>query len=241
MIDKTKLIRNLTIIVVCLVLAALGVFFVHPGHQSAVEAPKLSPGEFAALSAKAEQNDASAQVTLAAAYAAGSGVKQDYRQAAAWYQRAAAQGNPAAQCALGDLCEAGQGVPQSDSQAADWYRRAAEQGFVSAQYNLAALYAVGRGVRLDNAEALKWYLEAANRGDSLAQYNVGMRYAEGHGIAPDPAVAYQWLSLAAGQGLPDAAQALASLKSRMSSDQLAGGRELLKRFKSQASASSPRR
>jgi TPR repeat protein len=84
---------------------------------------------------------------------------------------------------------------------------------------------------LDNAEALKWYLQAANRGDSLAQYNVGMRYLEGHGVKPDPVVAYKWLSLAAAQKLPDAGQALATLKDKMSSEDLAKARSLIRDFK----------
>ncbi|HZR18146.1 MAG TPA: tetratricopeptide repeat protein [Verrucomicrobiae bacterium] len=233
MSDKTKLIRNLTIIGVCLLLGAFGLIIKWPRHQTTAEAPKLSAGELSALIAKAEQNDASAQTALGSAYALGNGVKQDYRQAATWYQRAAAQGSTVAQNALGELSEAGQGVPQDNAQAANWYRRAAEHGLATAQYNLAALYAVGRGVTLDNREALKWYLQAANQGDSLAQYNVGMRYSEGHGVAPDLAVAYQWLSLSAAQGLPDASQALAALKSRMSSEQLSRGRELLRSFKPQ--------
>jgi TPR repeat protein len=238
--EKAKFIRNLTIVACGLVLIVFGFMLTSTRRVPAAdEPPKLSSQDLPALIARAETNDVSALTTLGAAYLSGNGVKQDYKQAAAWYQRAAAQGSAVAQSTLGELFEAGRGVTQDNAQAAMWYRRAAEQGLAGAQYNLAALYAVGRGVPLDNREALKWYLQAASQGDSLAQYNVGMRYSEGHGIAPDPAVAYQWLSLAAAQGLPDAAQALAALKSRISSEQLARGRELLKQFKPQTVAAFP--
>jgi TPR repeat protein len=193
--------------------------------------PTVSPEQIPAITAKAEKGDAEAQKTLGMAYAKGEGVQQDYRQAAKWYEQAAGQSNSVAQAALGELYEAGQGVPRDDVKAAEWYRRAAEQGYASAQYNLAALYAVGRGVPLNNTEALKWYLQAANQGDSLAQYNVGMRYFEGHGVKPDPVQAYKWLSLSAAQKLPDAARALSTLKYRISSEDLAKGRDLIRGFK----------
>ena len=117
------------------------------------------------------------------------------------------------------------------AKATRWYLEAAKQGYAPAQYNLAALYAVGRGVTLNNAEALKWYLQAANQGDSLAQYNVGMRYFEGHGVKPDPVLAYKWLSLSAAQKLPDAGRALSTLKDRISSEDLAKAKSLIRDFK----------
>jgi TPR repeat protein len=201
------------------------------GNQAAPRPTPVSATQIPELSAKADKGDADAQRTLGGAYARGEGVKQDYQEAAKWYQRAATNGNAAAQTALGELFEAGQGVPHDYAQAAAWYRRAAEQGLSGAQYNLAALYAVGKGVPLDNAEALKWYVQAANQGDSLAQYNVGMRYFEAHGIKRDLEQAYKWLSLAAAQGLPDAAQALNSVKAKISSEQLDRARTLVREFK----------
>ncbi len=201
------------------------------GKQAANTPPPVSAAQIPELTAKAEKGDAEAQQVLGSAYAKGEGVKQDYQQAANWYQRAATNGNPAAQNALGDLFVAGQGVPQDNTQAANWYRRAAEQGLAGAQYNLAALYAVGKGVPFNNAEALKWYLQAANQGDPLAQYNVGMRYFEARGVKQDLGQAFKWLSLAADQGLPDAAQVLGSVKGRMSGEQLDKARQLVREFK----------
>jgi hypothetical protein len=222
--------------VVSSVLIALLSIFGLVGCGREPTAPKFSPAQVQALTAKAEKGDADAQRLLGLAYAKGEGVQQDYRQAAKWYEQSANQSNAVAQAALGELFEAGQGVARDEAQAANWYRRAAEQGFANAQYNLAALYAIGKGVPLNNAEALQWYLKAAEQGDALAQYNVGMRYFEGHGVKPDQVAAYKWLSLAADQKLPDAAGALAALKNRISSEDLAKARSLLRDFKVSAAA-----
>jgi TPR repeat protein len=49
----------------------------------------------------AEQGDAEAQFTLGQMYDSGDGVAQNYKQAAAWYRKAAEQGNDSAQNFLG--------------------------------------------------------------------------------------------------------------------------------------------
>jgi uncharacterized protein len=218
------------------VVAALLGFIVLLGCSRTPAPTTFSPDQIQAITTKAENGDAEAQRTLGQAYAKGEAVQQDYKQAAKWYEKAANQSNTLAQVALGELCEAGQGVPRDEAQASNWYRRAAEQGYANAQYNLAALYAVGKGVPLNNAEALKWYLQAANQGDPLAQYNVGMRYFEGHGVKPDQVAAYKWLSLSADQHIPDAARALATLKDRISSEDQAKARSLIREFKASSSA-----
>jgi TPR repeat protein len=229
---QKKLVKKISWVATSALLALAATIFVSTSCSKTLSAsPTISASDIEGITAQAEKGDAEAQKRLGTAYSKGQGVKQDYQQASKWYRRAADQGNAAAQTALGELYEAGQGVPHDDVQAGDWYRRAAEQGYSGAQYNLAALYAVGKGVPMSNSEALKWYLQAAGQGDPLAQYNVGMRYMEARGVKQDPAIAYKWLSLAAAQRLPDAAQALETLKSRLSSEQLAKGRELVKQFK----------
>jgi uncharacterized protein len=231
--EKCRVAPNTTFVkpALCLLLAIAPLASCKKPATSAPARKTLSAQDVQAAKAKAEQGDAEAQSTLGDAYANGEGVQQDYTQAAKWYRQAAEAGKARAQAALGDLYEAGQGVPQDDAKAATWYRRAAERGLASAQYELASLYAVGKGVPMDNKEALNWYLKAANQGDRLAQYNVGMRYSEGHGVRADPVLAYKWLRLASGQGLPDATHALDALTRRMSSEQLARGRDLVRQFK----------
>jgi TPR repeat protein len=59
----------------------------------------------------------------------GNGVKQDFKQAAAWFRKAAEQGWAAlAQYNLGEKYPTGLAVEQDDEQAAAWFRKAADQG-----------------------------------------------------------------------------------------------------------------
>ena len=69
-----------------------------------------------------------AQVDIGDLYRDGSGVKQDYAQAASWYRKAADQGNSDGQFDLAALYEHGQGLTADLTQAIAWYRKAADQG-----------------------------------------------------------------------------------------------------------------
>jgi len=115
-------------------------------------------------------------------------VKQDYREAARWYRKAADLGDPIAQYNLGVMCRSGQGVPQNNSEAARWYQKAAEQGDPDAQKNLGDLYRRGEGVREDARTAVSSYQKAAKsipvpnstwglpRQDSVADLWVGAHF-----------------------------------------------------------------
>ena len=81
------------------------------------ENPMNESDEVAALRAKANAGDASAQVNLGFMYRDGEGVPQDDTQAAD-------QGVAAAQYDLGVNYANGEGVPQDDAEAVRWYRLA---------------------------------------------------------------------------------------------------------------------
>lgn len=74
-----------------------------------------------------------AQTRLGALYEEGKGVPQDYKEAAALYQKAATAGGKVAQNMLGLLYEAGKGVPKDYEQAVSLFRESAE--FVTATRN----------------------------------------------------------------------------------------------------------
>lgn len=157
---------------VCILALVVGAAYGGPRTQSlqSVQEQKTTPEEqFKTLQQKAEQGDAEAQFNLGVMYTNGSGVWQDYAQAAAWFRKAADQGDAMAQIALGYACAKGQGVPQDDVQAAVWYRKAADQGYADAQNNLAVMYANGVGVPQDYVEALKWVNLAAVRASGDTQ------------------------------------------------------------------------
>ncbi len=131
-----------------------------------------------ALLAAANSGDAAAELKAGEACAAGNGAARDsrqlaadYRQAAVWYGKAAAQGNIPAQIHLADLYRDGRGVARDMAQAAAWYRKAAELGDPGAQGTLGILYSVGMGVPQDYLEAYFWLdLAAGVPGPNQARF-----------------------------------------------------------------------
>ena len=77
------------------------------------------------LQTQANQGDTEAQNRLGELYAKGRGVPQDYTQARAWYEKAAAQGHPMAQNNLAELYFAGLGGPPDYVRAYMWVNLAA--------------------------------------------------------------------------------------------------------------------
>jgi TPR repeat protein len=100
---------------------------------------------------------------LGTCYAKGTGVPQNYAEAAKWVTRAAKQGHALAQCNLGYCYAKGEGVPQDHMEAVVWYRKAAEQGEAPAQFNLGLCYQYGQGVPVDMIEAYKCFHLAAEQ------------------------------------------------------------------------------
>ncbi|ANE54758.1 peptidase C14 caspase catalytic subunit p20 [Methylomonas sp. DH-1] len=74
---------------------------------------------------KAQEGDASAQLTVGEIFEKGLGTQADYKAAAQWYEKAAQQGNAQAQLNLGHLYEKGLGVAQDKEAALRWYRKSA--------------------------------------------------------------------------------------------------------------------
>lgn len=176
-----------------------------PAMSRSVEMPPAMLGPLS-LRHAAAKGDARAQFEVAARYAEGKGIPQDFAQAATWYQRAAAQGLAPAQYRLGALYERGLGVGADPGRARAWYGRAAEQGNLRAMHNLAVLSAGRPGVRPDYASAVQWFTEAANRGLADSQYNLGILYESGLGVPASNIEAYKWYALAARSGDKDAAK-----------------------------------
>lgn len=133
----------------------------------------------AGLLAKANGGDVSAQVQMGDnSCAAGIKATQDpkqlaeyYKEAAAWYRKAAEQGSVAGQVHLAVLYRDGKGVPRDIQQAAEWYRKAAEQGDASAQGTLGVLYSMGQGIPQSYADAYYWFdLAARVKGPNQEKY-----------------------------------------------------------------------
>ncbi|MDB5602313.1 MAG: Sel1 domain protein repeat-containing protein [Xanthobacteraceae bacterium] len=166
-----------------------------------------SPGEEppaaiggAILRTAAAKGDAAASYEVAVRFADGTGVPQDFAQAAVWFERAANQGLAPAQFRLGSLYEKGQGVKKDLLTARKLYVSAADQGNAKAMHNLAVLHAEGIEGKPDYKAAAGWFRKAADLDVSDSQYNLGILYARGIGIEVNLAESYKWFSLAARQG-----------------------------------------
>ena len=182
--------------------------------KSVVEMPPALIGP-TSLRLAASKGDPSAQFEVAARFAEGKGVKQDFPQAAIWYQRAAAQGQATAQYRLAALYERGLGVKADAARARLWYKRAAEQGSVKAMHNLAVLSASRDQGNADYPTAVQWFGEAAERGLSDSQYNLGVLYESGLGVPKDIVAAYKWYSIAARSGDGEAIRRQQTLRGKL--------------------------
>ena len=159
----------------------------------------------ASLRTAASKGDPSAEFEVAARFAEGRGIAQDFKQAMIWYQRSAQRGFAPAQYRLGTLYERGIGTKADGARAKIWYGRAAEQGHVKAMHNLAVLSS-GREQSADYPVVVTWFTAASERGLTDSQYNLGVLHESGLGLPRDFKQAYYWLSLAARSGDKDAAR-----------------------------------
>jgi uncharacterized protein len=137
------------------------------------------PGVDAATLAKANAGDAAAQVQVGESYVREAEathdktqVAEDYKQAEAWYRKAADQKNLAGELHLAALYrDGGTGFPRDMVQAAAWYRKAADQGDVDSQATLGVLYSMGQGVAQSDVEAYFWLdLAASVKGPNQEKY-----------------------------------------------------------------------
>ncbi len=197
---------------------------------------ELPPAPIGPLSLRlaAAKGDPSAQFEIAVRFAEGKGVKQDFEQAATWYQRAATQGLAVAQYRLATLYERGLGIKGDPARARVWYARAAAQGNVKAMHNLAVLSA-GRGASTpDYPAAAQWFGEAAERGLADSQYNLGVLHESGLGVPKDFATAYKWYALAAQAGDKEAVRRRDLLKPRLDSVSLQAAEQKLEGWRPRA-------
>lgn len=169
----------------------------------------------------AEAGNADAEYDLGTMYSDGHGVPRDTKEAAAWWQKAAAQGQPDAQFSLGFLLLYGGGegpdaVNSDPAAGLPWLEKAAAQGHASAEYFLGYLYWSGIVVPFDPQKALQYTIPAADQGRVDAQYQAGMILSRQPGVQ-NAIEAYKWFDLAARQNYPGAALS----RDKLAADRLA--------------------
>ena len=97
--------------------------------------PPYLPARGDVFTVPAEKGNISAQYNLGVMYDQGTGVSQDYKKAAEWYQKAAESGDADAQNALGAMYANGEGIPQDYVMAHMYFNLAAASGYKKALEN----------------------------------------------------------------------------------------------------------
>ncbi len=154
----------------------------------------LSPDEekVAKLQTDAQHGTIKAELELAAHYLTGTGVLQDTRLAARWYEKAAESGDPGAQNQIGYFYQDGIGVPVDLARARHWYQIAAASGSTEGKLNLGVIYLIGLGVPKDIYLAMQLFEESARRGNGTAAAYLGTMYYFGMTGPLDMATAEKW-------------------------------------------------
>jgi TPR repeat protein len=116
----------------------------------------------------AEEGEERAMVELGNLYEDGSGVPQDYSEAARWFRVAADRGNTTGMLRIGSMYYTGKGVPQNYALAAEWFRRASDSGDPRGEFDLGMMYERGHGVTKDPDAAEQFYRQSAKLGNEEA-------------------------------------------------------------------------
>ena len=137
--------------------------------------------------------------------------KNNLRQAAVWYKKAAAKDQEVALYKLGEFSEFGKGGEKQDwKKAAEYYKKSADKGYAPAQYKYGVMCAMGKGVAQSWKEAAVWYKKAAQPAkntyppDAMAQCNLAWCYAKGLGVAQSWKEAAKWYLASAESGVAEA-------------------------------------
>ena len=150
-----------------------------------------------------------AMMVLAAFYALGMRVKQDYPKALEWYIKAHNEYTPGylgeysyedvidAFCRtmalddprkvreIGDIYASGNGVAKNKLRAAQWYRKAERLEKLAELNSTGEKYLSGSGVGQDYAKAIYYFRKAGFSGNADGINNLGNIYAQGLGVEQD--------------------------------------------------------
>ncbi|WP_411033748.1 peptidoglycan-binding protein [Shinella sp. BYT-45] len=203
-----------------------------PVQTAAIVVPEaITP---ASLSKAAGEGDPLALFEIGARYTEGRGVATDLKEAARWYELAAARGFAPAEYRLANLYEKGQGVERDLDRARRLYEVAANKGNASAMHNLAVLLATGIGdAAPDFDAAATWFQKASELGVRDSQFNLAILYARGNGVKQDIEESYKWFAIAARDGDRDAAEKRDEVANAMRPEQLSSAKAKVELWKPQ--------
>jgi TPR repeat protein len=154
---------------------------------------------------RAQLGDPAAQTLIAELLSQGLGVRQDSKNAAFWYGKAAEGGNPTAMFKFALAQMEGRDVPRDRKSADQWMRKAADAGEPSAQFNWAQTLTADNAGLKGLELALPYYEKSAAQGVADAQYAVSQLYMSLDSVPPaKKAQARLWLARAANAGFDTA-------------------------------------
>lgn len=118
---------------------------------------------------KAEAGNVTAMVKVAETYLSNDyGLKQDYKEALRWFQKAADKGNAEAMGSIAAMYSRGD-IEKDNEEAFMWALKAAEKGDLDSQYLVGLNYYKGQGTEENLSKAIQWLSKAMDRGHSEAK------------------------------------------------------------------------
>ncbi|MEC5324674.1 tetratricopeptide repeat protein [Aurantimonas sp. A3-2-R12] len=147
----------------------------------------------------ANLGDSAAQTLLGEIYSRGLGVAQNLKEAARWYEAAAASGSPEGQFRYAMMLLDGTVVAPDVAKARDLMKAAADEGLPLAQYNYGQML-IEAAPTAGFQEAKDYFAKAAHAGVADAQYAMAQLYVYGRGVPADSIKARAWLKAAAING-----------------------------------------
>ena len=181
-------------------------------RKEAQARPEAAPRQKeVSASAKPVQDDPESLFQLGEKHYHGTGVSQDYKEAAYFYRQAAEKGHARAAEQLGYMYRDGLGVERSWSEAQKWFHKwhddapRVDHGSAGPRHNTDCIdaaaiefflrgedYYYGHGVGQDYKEAAYFYRQAAEKGHARAAEQLGYMYRDGLGVERSWNEAQKW-------------------------------------------------
>ena len=184
---------------------------------------------FRVMHNQAQAGDVDSQYQLGMQYTFSGQYAWDRMRGYRWFVDAAEKGHAEAQYMVGMGKLLGRGTDLDPEGAVTFFSFAAEKGHARAQYQAGNAYLNGAGVEKDQVWGRQWLEQAAWNGHKYAQFLLAALFSGGVGGQPNNAEAWRWAKKASQNGLERADNALQNLKEKMSAEELANGKNLLKR------------
>ncbi len=154
---------------------------------------------------RADAGDAEATVKLGKMFASGDGVKQNYKKALKYLERAAALKNAEAYVELGKLYENNGDTENAENV----WMKADGLGNAEAAYLIGRLYCHAGYAARNRDKAEFWYKRAADKNFAPAQYELGDIYL--HRYDDREKEGFEWIKKAAEGGVAEAYETLGNL------------------------------